>query len=214
MNRALVLAVLVAGCAATVSQLDRMKQNAAAGKRDANATETVACTASQPECYQLHLLRGDACYSLSRTADAAQRREFDACAAEELSAGIAQAPSEQTPDGAIRSYAVKQLEADHDLIDTRRAGDPSGAETLAADATAFRARYPDDPAGAYYLASARLTEAQDQFFNSFDKTQLCTALPPIAALTRQGGTAPGEFAANFTQLSASVAGMRKAGGCA
>jgi hypothetical protein len=211
------LALLLASCSAvapqSVTQLDTMKANAAKGDLQANANATVSCVASDQGCYQIHLLKGDACYALSRQAQGAARRTDDTCAATELGAGVAQAPGEQTPAGSTHDYAVKRLEALHDLIDTRRAGDPSGADTLAAAAQDFLQRYSNDPAGIYYLASARMTTAQDQFVATRNKPALCAALPGIASLTSQGARAPGSFAPNFAELTATISGMKKAGGC-
>src|SRR6185312_3650694 len=106
-----------------------------------------------------------------------------------------------------------RLEALRDLIDTRRAGDPSGADALTEAAGDFRARYPKDPAGPYYLASAQLTSAQDRFFGTGDKAALCTALPGIDRRLQEGAQAPGSFAPNYAALAANLAGMRQAGGC-
>jgi hypothetical protein len=210
--------LILAGCSAvapqSVTQLDTMKANAAKGDLQSNANATVSCAASDTGCYQLHLLKGDACYALSRQAQGAARRADDTCAAAELGAGVAQAPGEQTPAGSTRDYAVKRLEVLHDLIDTRHAGDPSGADTLAAAAQDFLQRYRNDPAGIYYLASAQMTTAQDQFVATRNKPALCAALPGIASLTSQGAQSPGSFGPNFAELTATIGGMRKAGGCA
>lgn len=210
------LALLLASCAAVapgVSQLDTMKANAAKGDLQANAAAPVGCSANAPECYQLHLLKGDACYTLARSAQGAARRADDTCAAEELGAGVAQAPGPQTPLGATDGYAVKRLEALHDLIDTRRAGDPPGTNALATAATEFRQRYPGNPVGPYYLASANLTAAQDQFLADQNKAALCASLPGIDQLAREGARSPGSFGPNYAELTASLAGMRRAGGC-
>jgi hypothetical protein len=209
--------LLLASCSAvapqSVTQLETMKANAAKGDLQANANAAVSCVASDTGCYQVHLLKGDACYALSRQAQGAARRADDMCAVSELGAGVAQAPGEQTTAGSIRDYAVKRLEALHDLIDTRRAGDPSGADTLAAAAQDFMQRYSNDPAGIYYLASARMTTAQDQFVATQNKPALCAALPGIASLTSQGARSPSSFGPNFAELTATIAGMKKAGGC-
>jgi hypothetical protein len=203
----LLVSLLLAGCqlfAPGVSQLGDMKCNDDKGNLQGNARAVVAFSASDPECYQLHLLKGDACYALSRQTQGAVRRANDDCTAKELDAGVAQAPDEQTPVGTIRDYAV---------IDTRRAGDPSGADELAAAAQAFRQRYRGDAAGLYYLASARLTSAQDQFTATQNKVPPCAALPPINALAGDGAHSTGSFTVNFTEMTTSLAGMRRAGSC-
>jgi hypothetical protein len=212
----LLVSLLLAGCqlfAPGVSQLGDMKSNDDKGNLQGNASAVVACSASDPECYQLHLLKGDACYALSRQTQGAARRANEDCAAKELDAGAAQAPDEQTPVGTIRDYTVKRLEALHDLIDMRRAGDPSGADELAASAQAFRQRYRGDAAGLYYLASARLTSAQDQFTATQNKAPPCAALPPINALAGDGARSTGSFTVNFAEMTTSHAGMRRAGSC-
>ncbi len=207
------LACALGGCAAlapSIAQLERMKREAAAGDRQAVAAETIACVSGKPECVQLHLLRGDACFGLARRGDGGTRRSLDRCAVRELAAGLDGLVTEQTPLGARRDYAVKQLEALHDLIDTRTAGDDGDAPALATAALSFSRNYPADPAGSYYLATAELSAAQDRFFADGDKTALCKALATVAP--RQD-PAQGALADNFRQLEASLHGMQVAGEC-
>jgi hypothetical protein len=207
------LACALGGCAVlapSAAQLERMKREAASGDRGAVAAETITCGSGQPECAQLHLLRGDACFGLAQRADTSSRRSLDRCAAEELAAGLDGLTAEQTPLGTRRDYAVKHLEALHDLIDTRTAGDASDAPALATAAAALGRRYPVDPAGPYYLASAELGMAQDRFFADGDKGALCAALRSVAP---HGNAPQGAFAANFRQLDLSLRGMQEAGEC-
>ncbi len=207
------LAAALGGCAVlapSVAQLDRMKQEAASGDRRAVAAEAISCAQGQPECMQLHLLRGDACFGLAHGALADERRALDRCAADELASGLDGMTSERTPLGSRHDYAIKRLEALHDLIDTRTAPNAADAPALARAADAFVRHYPADPAGSYYLASAQLSAAQDRFFADGDKAGLCAAL---AAIALPGGAGDGAFADNFHQLQLSMRGMRKAGEC-
>ena len=207
------LVCLLAGCAVanpTVAQLDRMKQDAAAGDRRAVVAEAIACDAADPACAQLHLLRGDACFALARNAEGEARRSLDRCAEGELAHALGSLMAERTPLGARRDYAVKYLETLRDLIDTRTAAEPGAAPALAAAATRFEQRYPGDPAGPYYRAGAELSAAQDRFFANGDRPALCAALASL----RPGGNAPqAGFTANYRQLAASIHGMRIAGEC-
>jgi hypothetical protein len=209
----LVLAPLLGGCPADVSQLDTMKDNAAKGNRAANAAMPVTCTKEDQACYQINLIKGDACLAMAREAADRVRRDHDRCAAGALAAGIAMAPGEDTPGGKLRGFGVKRLEALRDLIDTQRGSDPSGAADLVTAAGEFRKRYPGDPAGPFYLASGMTTAAQDRFKLDRDKPALCTALRPINDLAREGGRAPGEFAINYQNLTATLTGLRRVGGC-
>jgi hypothetical protein len=214
--------LILSGCAATLTQLERMKH----GDARSNAVESISCAAGQQECYQLHLLKGDACYKLAvdlqeerqlqqspppQTRD--RLRQLDSCAADELHAGTTLAGAEHTPVGEIREYALKRLEALRDLIDTRESGDPSGADVLAQAASEFGKRYPGDPAGPYYLASARLAAAQDNFLRSSDPGSLCAALPDIERLVSTGSASPGGLEAQYTNLAASLAVLKRTGGC-
>lgn len=214
--------LILSSCATTLTQLEQMKH----GDAHKNADESISCAADQQECYQLHLLKGDACYKLAVDLQEAQQqhataqdqtrvrqRQLDSCAANELRVGMTLAPAEQTPAGTIREYALKRLESLRDLIDTRTIGDPGGADMLAQAATEFGKRYPTDPAGPYYLASARLTVAQDNFLHSSDVTSLCAALPDIQKLVSTGSARPGALEAQYTNLAESLAVLRRTGGC-
>jgi hypothetical protein len=201
--------LVVSGCG-SMSQLETMKK----GDLAKNAVASIDCSASQAECYQLHLLKGDACYGLSvRDDSTASKRNHASCAASELDAGMKMAPSEQTAVGTKQDYARKRLDALHQLIDTRGAGDPSGADALASAADEFRQHYPTDAAGPYYLASARLTSAQDAFLRTGDAAALCRALPSIDTLVREGNAAPGDLGAQYTNLAASLTDMKRSGNC-
>ncbi len=207
--------LLLSGCVlSSVTQLERMKQNGVKGDLQSNSRESLACEPTATECYQLHLLKGDACYTLSTHAtDIAARRDLDTCAANDLRAGATLAPTEQTPVGAMREYRLKQLEALRDLIDTRRQGDPSGADALTAAAEEFRKHYPHDSAGPFYLASARLTVAEDNFLVNADSAALCTSLSDIDGIARTGNSAPGSLESQYRNLAKSIADLRRTGGC-
>jgi hypothetical protein len=191
-----------------------------------NADESISCTADQQECYELHLLKGDACYKLSvdlqealQLQAAAQShtrerlRQLDSCAADELREGMTLAHAEQTPEGMIREYALKRLESLRDLTNLRTIGAPAGADVLAQATAEFGKRYPGDPAGPYYLASARLTTAQHNFLRNSDTTSLCAALPDIQMLVSAGSARPGALEAQYTNLAKSLAVLRRTGGC-
>jgi hypothetical protein len=205
------LCLLTACPAPMVSQLDRMKS----GSPAANAKEAVTCTDATDACVQLHLLKGDACFTLARdtTSSSPARRQDYACAADELGQGIASPQTFPKSVGSLQDYARKRLEALRGLIDTRRAGDPSGAPELAQAATTFRSQFASDPAGPFYLASAELTQAQDSFLRTGDKTALCAALTPIEALRKQGAANPQDLEPNYRELAASLAAMRRSGAC-
>jgi hypothetical protein len=209
--------LLLSACgivAPQVSQLERMKEHGKKGDLQSNSRESLTCESTAAECYQLHLLKGDACYTLStRATDIAARRDLDTCTANDLHEGTALAPTEKTPVGDIRGYKLKQLEALRDLIDTRRRGDPPGADALATAAQDFRKHYASDPAGPFYLASARLTVAEDNFLNTADPASLCTSLTDIDGIARTGTAAPGDLESQYRNLAKSIADLRRTGGC-
>lgn len=214
--------LILTSCAATLTQLERMKH----ADPQRNAVESISCAAGQQECYQLHLLKGDACYKLAvdlqealqsqaaaQSATRVRLRQLDSCAADELREGTDLASEEKTPVGEVREYALKRLESLRDLIDTRTVGDPAGVDALAQAATEFGKRYSGDPAGPFYLASARLTAAQDNFVRTSDHTSLCAALPDIQKLVSTGGSRPGALEAQYTNLAESLAVLKRTGGC-
>lgn len=208
--------VVLSGCllAPQVGQLERMKNNRVKGDLESNSRESLMCSASAAECYQLHLIKGDACSALAAQAtDVASRRNLDTCAAGNLLEGVTMASAEQTPVGDLHGYGLERLEALRDLIDTRRAGDPSGADALAEAAQQFVGRYAGDPAGPFYLASARLTVAEDRFLADADAAALCTSLSDIDGLARTGDAAPGNLQSQYHNLARSIADLRRTGGC-
>ena len=209
-------ALLLSGCLLSpqLTQLERMKNNRQKGDLQSNTQETIACESTAAECYQLHLVKGDACAALAvKATEIAARRKLDTCAADDLLAGATLAPQETTPVGDIRGYKLKRLEALRDLIDTRRAGDLSGADTLASAAQDFRKAYASDPAGPFYLASAQLTAAEDTFVVSGDPAALCKSLTGIDGVARAGGAAPGDLQPQYNNLAKSIADLRRTGGC-
>jgi hypothetical protein len=209
-------ALLLSGCLLSpqLTQLERMKNNRQKGDLQSNSRETLSCESTAAECYQLHLVKGDACSALAAKAtDIAERRNLDACATDNLLQGVMLAPNETTPVGDIRAYKLRRLEALRDLIDTRRAGDPSGADTLASAAQDFRKHYARDPAGPFYLASAQLTAAEDTFLVSGDPAALCKSLTGIDGIARTGEAAPGDLQPQYNNLAKSIADLRRTGGC-
>ena len=207
--------LLLSGCLLSpqVTQLERMKQNRDAGDLETNSRVALTCTATDTACYQLHLIKGDACSALAaRATDNTKRRALDTCAAENLLAGATMAPAEHTPVGDMRLYRLKRLEALRDLIDTRRATDSSAA-ALAEAAQDFHNRYADDAAGPFYLASARLTVAQDRFLQGEDPGAFCASLSEIDSIASTGSAAPGNLQAQYQNLAKSIAAMRRSGGC-
>jgi hypothetical protein len=209
-------ALLLSGCLLSpqVTQLERMKQNRDKGDLESNSRVALTCTATDSACYQLHLIKGDACSALAARAAVADpvRRSLDACAADNLLEGVSMSPAEHTPVGDMRPYRLKRLEALRDLIDTRRAQD-SSADTLAQAAQDFRNRYSSDPAGPFYLASARLTVAQDEVLRGDRDPTLCSSLSDIDSIASGGSAAPGDLQAQYHNLAKSIADMRRSGGC-
>lgn len=209
-------ALLLSGCllAPQVTQLERMKQNHQKCDLDSNSRESITCSSTDAACYQLHLIKGDACSALATHAiDVALRRNLDTCAADNLLDGVTLAPTEHTPVGDMRDYRLKRLEALRDLIDTRRTGDAFGADTLADAAQDFRRHYAGDPAGPFYFASARLTVAEDNFLTDGNAAALCASLSDIGGLARTGEATPGNLRFQYRNLAKSIADLRRTGGC-
>jgi hypothetical protein len=208
--------LLLSGCLLSpqVTQLERMKQSRDKGDLESNSRVALTCTATDSACYQLHLIKGDACSALAARAAVADpvRRSLDACAVDNLLEGVSMSPAEHTPVGDMRLYSRKRLEALRDLIDTRRAQD-SSADTLAQAAQDFRNRYASDPAGPFYLASARLTVAQDKLLRGDRDPTLCSSLSDIDSIASGGSAAPGDLQAQYHNLAKSIADTRRSGGC-
>jgi hypothetical protein len=90
------LILLSTGCAVQeVRQFDRFKPLASKGDHAAIVKETVDCTAADPGCDQLHLIRGMACYHEAKAGVNPKPRYQ--CAIDELKRGIELAQQDGEP---------------------------------------------------------------------------------------------------------------------
>ncbi len=133
-------ALLLTGCLAT--QLDRMKDRAAAGDLRGLAAERVDCTGPDPLCAQAQALRAEACLRLGH----------HACAEQGYAASLAALPP-ASPD---RRVLLAGLAAA--AMARRDAGEASPDAQLGAG-LALLALDPDDPIGCTHARSARLARA-------------------------------------------------------
>jgi hypothetical protein len=204
------LALCSAGCDPDVRRLDVMK----GADKAANTVVALDCDTGEV-CRQERLVKGDSCFAAARrpgTPPVDQQRLY-ACATDELRRGLAIPGPENSAIGTTRDYRLRRMEALHALNDLRGPGSPTPAPELAKEAAAFRAAYPGDPAGAYYLASAEITQAQDRLNMSGDRAALCRSLPATKAVVDEAGQAPGGYAANLRLLDVDLATLRQRGGC-
>lgn len=149
--RALLLLLLLPGCLA--QQLDRMKDQAAAGQTAALAAERIECSGPDALCAQAQVLRAEACLTLARSAprDAAAPAHR-ACAASGYAAALAALP----PGGRERRTLLAGLAAA--AMDRRDAGEASPDAQLGAGLAMLKLD-PGDAIGCTHARSARLARA-------------------------------------------------------
>jgi len=149
--RFVLLLLLLPGCLA--QQLDRMKDQAAAGQTATLAAEQVDCGGSDPFCVQAQALHAEACLALARQAphDAAAAGHR-ACAERGYAAALAALP----PGAAARRALLAGLGAA--AMERRDAGEASPDTQLAAG-QALLALDPADAIGCSHVRSARLARA-------------------------------------------------------
>lgn len=203
----LALLALLAACAGVkqaidpqTAKLERFKQLSAAHDDAAIASEEVRCQSADRACRQLHLLKGDACFALGRRGDAP--RERYECAILELGTALDPAPADETRQRAAIPFAEKLMEA----LRLRRDLSASHAESTAYTAglvdraRAFRAAYPEHPAGYYYEASGLFGRALELLAIGGASQATCADLETIRKLL-SGPPGPGRYAASIERIT-------------
>jgi hypothetical protein len=209
----LTLALLVAGCSAIdpeTAQLERFKELGSAQRHDVIAGEEVHCAEDGEVCRQLHLIKGDACFVLARRNDAAAAH-YD-CAIAELTAGLDQEPGDETALGPDQTFAEKLLEA----LRWRRDLSASSAESLPyslrlmQEARAFRAAYPEEPAGYYFEANALYGRVIEGIASGGDDAVICGDLEAALDLLEAGTPADGRYILSFERIGRDIQSTRRA----
>lgn len=209
----LTLALLLAGCSAIdpeTAQLERFKELGSAQRHDLIAGEDVQCAKDGEVCRQLHLIKGDACFALARRRDAAAAH-YD-CAIAELTAGLDQKPAAETALGPDRTFTEKLLEA----LRGRRDLSASSAESLAytlrlvQEARAFRAAYPEEPAGYYFEANALYGRVIEGIARGDGDTAICGELAAALDLLEAGTPASGRYVPSFERMARDIQSTRRA----
>jgi hypothetical protein len=208
----LTLALLLAGCSAIdpeTAQLERFKELGSAQRHHLIAGEDVTCVKDGEVCRQLHLIKGDACFALAQRRDAAAHYE---CAIAELTAGLDQKPAAETALGPDRTFTEKLLEA----LRGRRDLSASSAESLAytlrlvQEARAFRAAYPDEPAGYYFEANALYGRVIEGIARGDGDTAICGELAAALDLLEAGTPASGRYVPSFERMARDIQSTRRA----
>ena len=147
------LAVLAAGCATTLRQLDEAKTLQEQQQYEQLAALEIECQADDEGCNQVHLLKGDACFRISKQAtdNEAKRQALD-CATRELSTGIS-----MTKDWKVGQLDRPQFYSNLCEASRLRAdfGDrPRYEAMLESCADQFIAFAPNDPGAIYFDSRA------------------------------------------------------------
>jgi hypothetical protein len=171
------LLLMLAGCAGV--QLNRFEAHAERNDYQWIADQPIGCQEASKNCGRLHLLKGDACLRLAKTAGAAADRF--ACAADELDRGLALTPS--WPDPAERQQFQENLcEALQHLQGLQSGG--AAEKTLIRLEQAAEALYqlaPGSMPAVYYLAKVRLRQAAPDLLdlNAARRVPVCHRLERV-----------------------------------
>ena len=173
----LFLLLMWTGCANV--QLNRFKAHADRNDYKWIAGQKITCQQASESCGRLHLLKGDACLRLAGAAGAPADRY--ACAANELSRGLALVPS--WPDPTERQqYQEKLCKTLQGLLGLQSG--ETAEKTLVRLEEAAEALYqlaPGSVPAVYYLASVRLRQVQPELsdLNAARRVPVCHRLKRI-----------------------------------
>jgi hypothetical protein len=213
----LALAFLATGCSTikqtidpAATQLERFKGLGATREYAAIAGEALRCGEAGEVCRQLHLIKGDACFELARGDDAAVAH-YD-CAIAELTAGLDGGAERTLAFGPSRPFAEKLLEALRARRDLSASTSESKVYTarLIREARAFRAAYPEDPAGHYFETSGLYALVLDEIAKAGGHTATCSELEALLDRLGPGDAANGRYTINFERLRQDIQGTRRA----
>ena len=209
----LTLALLLAGCSAIdpeTAQLERFKELGLAQRHEVIAGEDVHCAEYGEVCRQLHLIKGDACFALAQRGDAATAHYE--CAIAELTAGLDQEPATETALGPDPTFTEKLLEA----LRGRRDLSASSAESLVytlrlmQEARAFKAAYPEEPAGYYFEANALYGRVIEGIATGDGDTAICGEIEAALELLEAGKPASGRYVPSFERMARDIQSTRRA----
>ena len=190
------LVLLLAGC----SPLQQFKSHWSDQDYRWIAARQIECSPAEPECSQLHLIKGDACYRLA-SRRGPQQRSYLKCAATHLARGIRMTESWQVGSLDLertRTY-INLCETLRSLRDMRTgASAERAARELLRTARELRSLEPDHPASVYYAGSARYALLQPELLDPSHPGQACAELRSI--LNDLRGAAPGARNTEFEPL--------------
>jgi hypothetical protein len=212
----LVAALLWAGCG--LRALDQMKDAHRQGRFAEVAAMDVDCNPGDERCGQMHLLKGDACYVLGRTAeregeDSTATARFR-CADSHLGAGIRQteaagagwtvAGTDRRQWYTNRAESLRQLQ---DLL----AGDSARAVStrLLEFGRTFREATPDAAAPYFYVATARYALLQPRLVDApTGDGDVCEELGAIRTVLDEAPSGPDTIQKNLGRLRRQIDSQR------
>ena len=168
------------------------------------ANREVSCAEGDRGCNGAHLVKGEACL---RLASAGEER-FQSCAVRHLALGIDMAAQEGSRSGVEQPYFESLMEAlrlRRDRAATRTEAAPFAAQ-LESRARVFRKRFPDAPAGYYYLLSARLKRALDAAEAS--PAVACRALDDAQTLLEDAPSDRGLYGPDFSRAAGELRSLQ------
>ena len=171
------------------------------------AARSVACSPQEEGCNEAHLVRGEACFRLSASGE----DRFQGCAVRHLALGVDMTAGDGIPLDMQAYYEnlMESLRLRRDSARTREEAAPFAAQ-LESRARAFRAAFPNAPAGDYYLLSAELKKAADNLETA--PALACRALTDAGMLLRALPRDPGNYGPGFDKAESAFEEIRSAVG--
>lgn len=209
----LVLAVLVAACAASVKQLQQFKGHAASNDYAWIAAQEVTCTDNSVQgCNQLHLIKGDAHFRLAK--EGRDKEPNYELAADHLERGIALTSEWQVGNLDLNRDQTYEnfCEALRNLQDLRtgQAAAAVGERYLQAAEDFHRLR-PDHPGAVFFVAQARFRKLQPALVEPGDQRDaLAQQLDGLISLVNSAlpAAAGGRYEQNLRLLRGTLTMVR------
>lgn len=215
------LSLLLTGCPSSLKLLDKFKKEAAAGNYQWIASQPVDCSGESEDCRQLHLIKGDACYTLAKQGKDEVTNYTHA--SEELALGIKLTKNWDSPSNRNQYYEnlCESLRNLQDLQSGAEAG-ATGAKFLSSAEDFFRVD-PGSFSAIYYVTKARMRQLQKKLLdvNDTNRDAICGELNNLSSLASDGvskgqgvgGAAWDRYKANYELLNTDIKNGKRAAGC-
>ncbi|GEM_PF-3480479 len=198
---------LFAACNPALKGLKTAKADFEKQDYAALAATDISCESSDKGCNQLHLIKGDACFRLSKKG--VDPAKHYACAVTHLETGIAQTRDWQMKDLNLNRAQTYEnlLESIRLLQDTKKgAAARQLTEKLVNTAQAFLRIEPGHLGGIYFLNSGAYTLLRSELLRQSNPQKLCVDLNRIlqSLKNNEPGTSGTKYAPNYERLRLDV----------